>query len=62
MKNGKFKNFSIDVTNQLLDQPRGGVVVVDGLEITDEEGGGGGGGFDVEVDGWGDQIDIPLPL
>lgn len=62
MKNGKFKNFSIDVTDQLLGQPRGGVVVVDGLEITDEEGSGGGGGFDVEVDGWGDQIDIPLPL
>ena len=24
--------------------------------------GGGGGGFDVGVEGWGDVIDIPLPL
>lgn len=62
MTNGKFKTFEFDVTKQVKGQPRGGVIVVKGLKITDEEGGGVGGGFDVNVDGWGDYIDIPLPI
>lgn len=62
MTNGKFKTFEFDVTKQVKGQPRGGVIVVEGLKITDEEGGGVGGGFDVNVDGWGDYIDIPLPI
>lgn len=60
--NGKYKTFEFDVTDQLVGQPRGGVIVVDGIEITDEEGTEGSGGFDPEVDGWGDFIDIPLPI
>ena len=62
MLNGKIKTFELDVTDQVRRQPRGGVIVVEGLGITDEEGGGVGSGFDVEVDGWGDYIDIPLPI
>ena len=62
MTNGKIKSFEFDVTDQVQGQPRGGVIVVKGLTITDEEGGGVGGGFDVDVDGWGDYIDIPLPI
>ena len=62
MYNGKFKTFEFDVTEQVLSQPRGGIIIVDDLAITADEGGGGGGGFDVDVDGWGEQIDIPLPL
>lgn len=62
LKNGKLKNdFPLfDVTDQVNAQPRGGVIIVSGIEISDEEG--GGGGFDVKVDGWGDYIDIPLEL
>lgn len=68
LTNGAFKTFEVDITDQMAKQPRGGVIVVQGLEVTDEEakqpdsGGGGGGGFDVGVEGWGDAIDIPLPL
>ena len=43
-------------------QPQGGVIVVDGLEITDQEGAGGSSGFDVDVEGWGDYQDIPIVL
>lgn len=60
--NGKFKTFEFDVTDQLIGQPRGGVIVVDGIEISDEEGTEGGGSFDPDVDEWGDFIDIPLPI
>ena len=62
LHNGKFKTFEFDVTDQLLGQPRGGVIVVDGIEIPDKEGTEGGGTFDPEVDKWGDYIDIPLPI
>lgn len=62
LNNGKYKNFEFDVTDQVVGQPRGGVIIVDGIEITDEEGTEGSGGFDVNVDGWGDRIDIPLPV
>ena len=43
-------------------QPRGGVIQVTDIVVSDEDGQGGNGGFDVSVDGWEDQIDIPLPL
>ena len=62
LKNGKIKNFDFDITNQMTRQPQGGVIVVSGLEITDEEGMGGSSGFDVTVDGWGEYEDIPLQL
>lgn len=62
LKNGNMKNFDVDVTSQIQQQPRGGVIVVKDLEITDDEGLAGGSGFDVEVNGWGEYEDIPLPL
>ena len=62
MVNGKFKTFEFDVTDQVKGQPRGGVIVVSGLSISDDEGLEGGGSFDVDVDGWGEWVDIPLPL
>lgn len=64
LHNGAMKTFEFDVTDQVKAQPRGGVIIVsDGLVITDEEGAAGsGGGFDIDVEGWGDYIDIPLPL
>ena len=62
MVNGKFKTFEFDVTDQVKGQPRGGVIVVSGLSISDDEGLEGGGSFDVDVDGWGEWVDIPLPI
>lgn len=62
MKNGKTITKEFDVTEQVKAQPHGGVIVVDGIEITDEEGKQGSGAFDVVVDDWGDYQEIPLPL
>lgn len=62
LKNGINKTFEFDVTDQVKDQPRGGVITVGGIEISDEEGTEGEGAFDVIVEDWGDYIDIPLPL
>ncbi len=62
LKNGQVKSFDFDVTDQVASQPQGGVIEVDGIEITDEEGMEGGSGFDVDIDGWGDYEDIELPL
>ena len=59
--NGKLKNFEFDVTEQVAAQPRGGVIMVAGLAVTDDEA-GGDAGFEVEVDGWGQYEDIELPL
>lgn len=62
LKNGKLKTFDFDVTDQVACQPQGGVIVVRGIDISDEEGSEGGSGFDVDVEGWGDYKDIDLPL
>lgn len=63
LRNGATKVFEpVDVTPQLQAHPRGGVIEVDGFAVSDEEGTAGGGGFQVDVDGWGEYEDIPLPL
>lgn len=62
LKNGKILNFDYDVTDQVREQPKGGVIVIDGIEISDEDGLEGSGGFDVTVEGWGEFQDIELPL
>lgn len=62
LKNGNLKSFDFDVTDQVAAQPQGGVIVVSGIEIPDEEGMEGGSGFDVDVDGWGEFEDIELPF
>lgn len=62
LKNGNTVEFNYDVTAQVCLQPRGGVIVIEDIEISDEEGLEGGSGFDPDVDGWGDSEDIVLPL
>lgn len=62
LNNGKLLSYEFDVTDQVNAQPRGGVITVEGIEVSDEDGMEGSGGFDVTVDGWGDYVDIPLPL
>lgn len=57
--NGVIKTYEFDISQQLVDQPRGGVITVSGLEVDDDEA---TGGFNVDVEGWGDIIDIPLDL
>lgn len=62
LKNGNLKTFDFDVTDQVTRQPQGGIIEVDGIEISDEEGQAGGSGFEVDVDDWGEYEDIELPL
>lgn len=66
LTNGKILNFYADVTDQLLAQPWGGVIIVKDLVITPDQGKpdtpGSGGSFDVSVDGWGDFQDIDIPF
>ena len=61
LTNGEYKNFEFDITDQLKKQPRGGVIVLDRLVVTDEEG-EAKNGIVIEVEGWGESIDITLPL
>jgi hypothetical protein len=62
LRNGSLKTFNFDVTDQVALQPNGGVITVDGVEISDEDGKTGGSMFNVDVDGWGDYTDVVLPL
>ena len=64
LTDGSIKQFELDVTDQVEKHPHGGVIVVGGIKVEKPapDVGGGGGGFDIGVEGWGDVIDIPLPL
>ena len=61
LTNGKTQQFEFDITDQMEKQPHGGVIVVSGIEI-DPNTTTGGGGFNIGVDGWGDAVDVPLPI
>lgn len=61
LKNGNFQQHDFDITDQIINQPHGGVIVISGIEI-DENRDDSGGGFQVGVDGWGDEINVPLPI
>ena len=60
LKNGKTLNFTFDVTDQVRSQPRGGVISVGGISVSDEQGASGGGGFQPSVEGWGESTDVDL--
>ncbi len=63
LKNGKFLEFNFDISEQMKNQPRGGVITVSGIRIEDSVGGGENpSGFDVDVEGWGNHQDIPLDI
>jgi len=60
LKNGHMLNFDFDVTDQILRQPRGGVIEVGGINIPDELGKEDTGSFDVNVGGWGEYEDVVI--
>lgn len=62
LRNGKMMTFEFDVTDQVKAQPHGGVIIVKGIKIQEEDGSQGTGAFDVSVNGWGEYEDIVLPL
>lgn len=63
LSNGKRITFpAFDVSEAMREQPRGGVILVTDLEVSDEDGQTGAGTFDPTVDDWEDEIEVPLPL
>ncbi len=64
LKNGKNVDFNFDVTDQIKNQPRGGIIRVGGIRIEDETAWEPtSSGFDVDVSDWNDnveEIDIPI--
>jgi len=58
LKNGIILTYDFDVTDQIIRQPRGGVIEVGGINIPDDVGKEETGSFDVGIDGWGDFDDI----
>lgn len=64
LKNGKTKEFNYDITDQMKNQPRGGVIKIRGVRIEDDEVSPPpvSGGFNVDVSGWEDEKQIELPI
>jgi len=61
LNNGKTLSLNFDVTDQVAKQPRGGVIIVSDIVITDEQAASASGsGFEVDVTDWGDDIDVPM--
>jgi len=58
LTNGRMLNFDFDITDQIVKQPRGGVIEVGGIDIPDELGKEDSGTFDVDVGGWGEYEDV----
>lgn len=57
LTNGKVNTFKYDITDQMLAQPQGGVIIIKDIKVNEAVS---GGAFDVGVSGWGDYIDVPL--
>lgn len=55
--NGNSESFKFDITEQMIKQPRGGVILIEDLKIGRNSN---EGAFDVGVEGWGNSIDVPL--
>lgn len=61
LKNGNYVEFNTDVRDQIISQPRGGVIKVSGLRIEDKDS-SSEAGFNITVDDWGEREDIELPV
>lgn len=62
LRSGKTVEFNYDISDQMREQPRGGVIKITGITVEDEQG-RIDAGFDVDVSDWGDKnevIDLPI--
>ena len=59
--NGNSLSYEFDITDQIEKQPQGGVIILEDLDIPDEIA-RNGSGFQPNVDEWGDENDVTLPL
>ena len=55
LKDGTNKQFKFDITEQMVKQPHGGVILIEGIKMNDS-----GDGFNVGVNGWGEVVEVPL--
>lgn len=66
LKNGKTLNFNYDITDQMENQPRGGVIRISGVRVEDEEAPPtSSSGIDVGLSGWDEnveEIEIPIDI
>ena len=63
LKSGKTMDFDFDITDQIKNQPRGGVIKVGGIVVEDDTPPQTAAGFDVDVTGWDDNVEeIDLPV
>ena len=62
LMSGKVKWWSLMSLIKLADNP-GGVIVVNGIVVTPEEGERpGGSGFDGDVNDWEENVDVDIPI
>lgn len=64
LRNGKTFEYNFDVADQIKNQPKGGVITVSGIRIPENqrEPDPVDSGFDVDVDNWGNNNIIDLPV
>lgn len=60
-KNGKTMSFDFDITDQMEHQPTGGVIFLEDIKIPDALV-KSGSGFETDVENWGDENVVDLPL
>ncbi|MDE7349934.1 MAG: DUF5119 domain-containing protein [Muribaculaceae bacterium] len=61
--NGELLSFDFDITDQILKQPRGGVIEIYDLEIPDDIGNAEDkGAFGVAIDDWGEYQDVTFDI
>ena len=61
LTNGSFVEFNFDISDQIANQPRGGVIRVSGIRIEDDQN-QNDAGFEVDVTDWGEHEDFTLPV
>lgn len=62
LKNGKTAKYDFDISTLMNRQPRGGLIMLPGVEISDEMGNSDGSGFNISVDGWGEEQDVDITM
>lgn len=62
LKSGKTLTFDYDVSDQLDNQPHGGVIIINDIVVKPEDGIQNSGAFDVDVNDWGPYEDVIMPL
>ncbi len=62
LRSGKTVSYDFDITDQMKNQPRGGTIRVGGIKVEDDAPPQSSSGFQVDVSGWGDKVEISVPV